>query len=131
MSLVTVGILGIIVLLLILFFFGMPVGFAMGIVGFASFLLIVIFLYRLGFRILKRTKNLNTICIVTGILAGLTGLFAHQMVDWILRIGPITRTFWLMVGILAAIDRLTKEEEDKKNEEREHTQSTGEIAWPR
>lgn len=43
MSLVTVGILGIVVLLLILFFLGMPVGFAMGIVGFAGFCYVVSF----------------------------------------------------------------------------------------
>ena len=43
MSLVAVGILGIIVLLLILFFLGMPVGFAMGIVGFVGFCYVVSF----------------------------------------------------------------------------------------
>jgi len=38
-----VGILGIIVLLLVLFFLGMPVGFAMGIVGFSGFAYVVSF----------------------------------------------------------------------------------------
>ena len=37
MRLVLVGILGIVILLLVLFFLGMPVGFAMGIVGFLGF----------------------------------------------------------------------------------------------
>lgn len=41
MSLAAVGIVGILVLLLVLFFFGMPVGFAMGIVGFCGFSIIV------------------------------------------------------------------------------------------
>lgn len=37
MSLAFVGILGVLILLLVLFFLGMPVGFAMGIVGFCGF----------------------------------------------------------------------------------------------
>ena len=43
MSLAAVGISGIIVLLLVLFFLGMPVGFAMGIVGFVGFSYVVSF----------------------------------------------------------------------------------------
>lgn len=43
MSLTLVGILGIVVLLVVLFFFGMPVGFAMGIVGFCGFWYVVSF----------------------------------------------------------------------------------------
>jgi C4-dicarboxylate transporter DctM subunit len=41
MSLVTVGALGIIILLLVLFFLGMPVGFAMAVVGFCGFSYVV------------------------------------------------------------------------------------------
>jgi C4-dicarboxylate transporter, DctM subunit len=41
MNLVLVGILGIIILLLVLFLLGMPVGFAMGVVGFCGFAYIV------------------------------------------------------------------------------------------
>ena len=41
MSLVLIGILGIVTLLLVLFFLGMPVGFAMGIVGFLGFSYVV------------------------------------------------------------------------------------------
>ena len=41
MSLAAVGIVGILALLVVLFFFGMPVGFAMGIVGFCGFCFIV------------------------------------------------------------------------------------------
>jgi len=40
-SLTLVGVIGIIVLLLILFFLGLPVGFAMGIVGFAGFCYVI------------------------------------------------------------------------------------------
>ena len=43
MSLTLVGILGIVILLAVLFFFGMPVGFAMGIVGFCGFWYVVSF----------------------------------------------------------------------------------------
>lgn len=43
MSLTLVGIIGIIILLLVLFFLGMPVGFAMGIVGFCGFWYVVSF----------------------------------------------------------------------------------------
>lgn len=43
MSLTVVGILGIIILLAILFFLGIPVGFAMGIVGFGGFCYVVSF----------------------------------------------------------------------------------------
>ena len=43
MSLATVGVLGIVVLLLVLFFLGMPVGFAMAIVGFCGFCYVVSF----------------------------------------------------------------------------------------
>ncbi len=43
MSLTVVGILGIIILLSILFFLGIPVGFAMGIVGFGGFCYVVSF----------------------------------------------------------------------------------------
>jgi tripartite ATP-independent transporter DctM subunit len=42
-SLTLVGILGILILLLVLFFLGMPVGFAMGIVGFCGFWYVVTF----------------------------------------------------------------------------------------
>jgi tripartite ATP-independent transporter DctM subunit len=42
-SLTLVGIIGILVLLLVLFFLGMPVGFAMGIVGFCGFWYVVTF----------------------------------------------------------------------------------------
>ena len=41
MNLVLVGIIGIVILLLVLFFLGMPVGFAMGVVGFCGFAYIV------------------------------------------------------------------------------------------
>ena len=41
MSLALVGIIGIVVLLLILFFLGMPVGFAMALVGFSGFCYII------------------------------------------------------------------------------------------
>ncbi len=41
MSLTLVGIIGIVILLLVLFFLGMPVGFAMGIVGFVGFCYVV------------------------------------------------------------------------------------------
>ena len=41
MNLALVGILGIVVLLLVLFFLGTPVGFAMGLVGFVGFCLVV------------------------------------------------------------------------------------------
>lgn len=41
MNLAMVGIAGIVILLLILFFLGMPVGFAMGIVGFVGFCLVI------------------------------------------------------------------------------------------
>ena len=43
MSLTLVGIIGIVILLLVLFFLGMPVGFAMGIVGFCGFWYVVTF----------------------------------------------------------------------------------------
>ncbi|MGD8982712.1 MAG: TRAP transporter large permease [Desulfobacteraceae bacterium] len=43
MSLTLAGILGILILLLVLFFLGMPVGFAMGIVGFCGFWYVVTF----------------------------------------------------------------------------------------
>lgn len=43
MSLTAVGIIGIIILLLVLFFLGMPVGFAMGVVGFCGFWYVVSF----------------------------------------------------------------------------------------
>jgi len=43
MDLVLIGILGIIVLLLVLFFLGMPVGFAMAVVGFCGFTYVVSF----------------------------------------------------------------------------------------
>jgi tripartite ATP-independent transporter DctM subunit len=43
MDLLAVGIIGIVVLLIILFFLGMPVGFAMAIVGFAGFAYVVSF----------------------------------------------------------------------------------------
>ncbi len=43
MSLTLVGILGIVILLAVLFFLGMPVGFAMGIVGFCGFWYVVSF----------------------------------------------------------------------------------------
>ena len=43
MSLALVGILGIIILLLILFIFGMPVGFAMALVGFCGFCYVISF----------------------------------------------------------------------------------------
>ena len=43
MSVTLVGILGIVVLLLILFFLGMPVGFAMALVGFCGFCYVVSF----------------------------------------------------------------------------------------
>ncbi|HIC84819.1 MAG TPA: TRAP transporter large permease [Desulfobacterales bacterium] len=43
MSLTAVGIIGIILLLLVLFFLGMPVGFAMGVVGFCGFWYVVSF----------------------------------------------------------------------------------------
>jgi tripartite ATP-independent transporter DctM subunit len=42
-SLTLVGIIGILILLLVLFFLGMPVGFAMGIVGFCGFWYVVTF----------------------------------------------------------------------------------------
>ena len=43
MSLILIGIIGIIILLAVLFFLGMPVGFAMGIVGFCGFWYVVSF----------------------------------------------------------------------------------------
>ena len=43
MNLVLVGIIGIVILLLVLFFLGMPVGFAMAIVGFCGFCYVVSF----------------------------------------------------------------------------------------
>jgi C4-dicarboxylate transporter DctM subunit len=43
MNLVVVGVLGILILLLILFFLGMPVGFAMAVVGFCGFCYVVSF----------------------------------------------------------------------------------------
>ena len=43
MSLTLVGIIGIVILLAVLFFLGMPVGFAMGIVGFCGFWYVVSF----------------------------------------------------------------------------------------
>ncbi|MBN1931843.1 MAG: TRAP transporter large permease [Desulfobacterales bacterium] len=43
MSLAAIGIIGIIALLLVLFFLGMPVGFAMGVVGFIGFCSVVSF----------------------------------------------------------------------------------------
>ncbi len=43
MSLTLVGIIGILILLLVMFFLGMPVGFAMGIVGFCGFWYVVTF----------------------------------------------------------------------------------------
>jgi len=43
LSLAFIGIVGIIVLLLVLFFFGMPVGFAMAVVGFSGFWYVVSF----------------------------------------------------------------------------------------
>lgn len=43
MSLTAVGIVGILLLLFILFFLGMPVGFAMGLVGFAGFCYVISF----------------------------------------------------------------------------------------
>jgi len=43
MSVTVIGIIGLIVLLLVLFFLGMPVGFAMGVVGFCGFWYVVSF----------------------------------------------------------------------------------------
>ncbi|HIJ37045.1 MAG TPA: TRAP transporter large permease subunit, partial [Deltaproteobacteria bacterium] len=43
MSATAIGIIGILILLAVLFFLGMPVGFAMGIVGFCGFWYIVSF----------------------------------------------------------------------------------------
>lgn len=48
MDLAIVGVLGIIILLLILFFLGMPVGFAMAVVGFCGFWYVVSFKAALG-----------------------------------------------------------------------------------
>jgi len=43
MSATLIGIIGILILLAVLFFLGMPVGFAMGIVGFCGFWYVVSF----------------------------------------------------------------------------------------
>ena len=43
MSLALIGVIGIVALLLILFFLGLPVGFSMGVVGFVGFCYVISF----------------------------------------------------------------------------------------
>jgi O-antigen ligase len=94
-----------------------------GTVGLASFIIIIIFLYRIGFRILKNTRDITTLCVTMGLMGSLTGAFIHFSVDWNFRTDPLQRTFYLLVGLLAAIDRLVKEKTDEKNAAAQEIQS--------
>lgn len=87
-----------------------------GTVGLASFILIMIFLFRVGFRVLKHSRDITTLCIVIGIMGGMTGFFTHFSVDWTFRTDTLQRTFWLLAGSLAAIDRLVIEEMGKRED---------------
>jgi O-antigen ligase len=81
-----------------------------GTVGLILFLALAASVLALGWRNF-RVRDPLVFAVNAGCMAGFAASLVHGLADWILRINPVMRTFWILAGIIVAIGLIRRREE--------------------
>ncbi len=84
-----------------------------GIVGLASFLIVVISLFRVSIKNLQKIKEAFYNSILIGLLAGLFGFLVHSFFDVNLYALQLVNLMWFVMGLIIAVQRIALKEESK------------------
>lgn len=92
----------------------LKVGTETGWVGLGSTLLLFVCCLNAGRRATQRTKGRFSFYMATGVLAGLTGVLAHNAVENIFEVPMMAVYFWFFLGMLLALPGLSPPEEEQE-----------------
>lgn len=90
----------------------LKVGTETGWLGLGSTLLLFVFCLNAGRRAAQRTGGKFTRYMATGLLAGLTGVLAHNAVENIFEVPMMAVYFWFFLGLLLALPDLSPPTEE-------------------
>lgn len=80
-----------------------------GIVGLASFLLVIISLFAVSFKNMKKIKSEFYINILIGLLAGLFGFLVHSFFDVNFYALQLANLMWFIMGLIMAVQKIALE----------------------
>ncbi len=83
----------------------------MGILGLAVFVFFMFTLFKYSIKKLIKGKDRYIKIMAGGLLSGLAALLVHGIVESVLFMPKIIITFWTLVGLILALMRISKEEE--------------------
>lgn len=96
----------------------LKVGTETGWVGLGSTLLLFVVCLNAGRRASRRTRGRYSRYMATGLLAGLTGVLAHNAVENIFEVPMMAVYFWFFLGLLLALPGLPPPEEAEDSQVR-------------
>lgn len=82
----------------------------MGIPGLIVFLLFIFVIFKYSIHELIKNQNRYIKVMGAGALAGLSGLLAHGLVENVLYLTKIIIMFWIIIGFILILTRISKEE---------------------
>lgn len=82
----------------------------MGLIGLASFILIIIGLFRTSLTNMKKIKDNFFASVLLGLLAGLSGFFAHSFFDVNFYAFQLVNVMWFIMGLIIAVQEVALHE---------------------
>jgi O-antigen ligase len=80
-----------------------------GIIGFVSWMWIIIAFFAYGFKLLRRLEDSYLKSLTVGLMAAELSLLVHFIVNGLFHADKIAVPFWLIYGLLPAISEIAKE----------------------
>lgn len=88
-----------------------------GLVGFSSWMWIIISFFLYGFRLLRKLRSVPSLSfwysLVIGIMAAEMSLLVHFIVNNLMQADIIGVPFWLLIGLLPAVGNIVEKEESE------------------
>lgn len=82
-----------------------------GVVGLGSFIFVMVSLFTMSFRNMKKIKDRFYSNILLGLLAGLFGFLAHSFLDVNFYALQLAVLMWFVMGLIVAVQRIALKEE--------------------
>lgn len=77
-----------------------------GVIGLGLFLLVIAIVFHRGLEVVKTHDRFLSACAIAT-LSALVVLMVNALADWNLRTGPLYAVFWLLIGLVVAVKRMT------------------------
>jgi len=81
-----------------------------GIVGFLTFMLIIVIFYRTNLSLIKKIKTINGKITVIGLISGVTVTLIHSIFSFPFHIPAVAASFWFLIGIAMSSENIFAEE---------------------